>query len=238
MGLLGLKCPQKTPCWGGGWASLRSWWHLRRDQLRGVLGRFCRSKCGWTCGKAQECWTWRSLTCKSSGQCKVSQNLLIKTFPVCLILFFSCQLHCKSEVPFWIRNETNMGSVAHEWIPIELRFGEGSLDESLENYQRALDGLSVCHESFAREAWDERSKIHSNRAECLLRQEQWQAAASEASAALSNDEKNVKARFRRAKAFHALGKEAAAIVDLKVALRAEPKNQQMLEFAWTDQNCL
>lgn len=67
--------------------------------------------------------------------------------------------------------------------------------------------------------------LHNNAAAAQLRLEQWEAAASSASAALGLDPTNSKALFRRGVARNKLGQLASAHDDLKAACRADPKNR-------------
>lgn len=105
-------------------------------------------------------------------------------------------------------------------------FTDGSLAEALDLYREALQCLQACPEHSSKEVLEEVGKVHSNMAECHLRQERWPDAIASASAALEADASNVKAFFRRAKAHEALGQASAAIEDLQSFLRAHPGHQQ------------
>lgn len=105
------------------------------------------------------------------------------------------------------------------------KFSAGLLDEALVLYEQVVKGFKECPEHGSGEAWEEQGKVEANRAECFLRQEKWHDAVKAASAAVEIDGKNVKALFRRAKAYKSLADVDAAVVDLKAAIRTDPTNQ-------------
>eukprot|EP00971_Amphidinium_carterae_P155761 3088601-Amphidinium_carterae.1 len=105
------------------------------------------------------------------------------------------------------------------------KFAAGCLEEALELYRRAVQGFSECEEHTLARAQEEIGKVHSNMAECYLRQERWAEVVQAASAALVADTANFKALFRRAKAREAQGKMEEALADVGAAARLEPKNQ-------------
>lgn len=68
----------------------------------------------------------------------------------------------------------------------------------------------------------DRATVLCNRAQCLLKQRAFAAAVEDCSASLTLSPDNVKALFRRASAFEAMGNSADAIRDYLEALRLQP----------------
>eukprot|EP00438_Fugacium_kawagutii_P006610 Skav212989 [mRNA] locus=scaffold423:216705:219544:- [translate_table: standard] len=110
------------------------------------------------------------------------------------------------------------------------KFAEGQISEALELYQQALDSIQNSPDSSAKLAWDEQVKIEANRAQCFLSQEAWQDAEAAATSALLMDARNLKARFRRAKARQALGDIDGALKDIQLLYSLEPKNAAVKNF--------
>lgn len=69
--------------------------------------------------------------------------------------------------------------------------------------------------------------IYSNRSACALKMGDHQLALTDANSCLELDPENVKANFRKGLALHALGRYREACPVLGLALKREPKNQQI-----------
>lgn len=69
--------------------------------------------------------------------------------------------------------------------------------------------------------------IYSNRAACALKLGDHELALSDSNSCLEFDPENVKANFRKGLALHALGRYREACPVLGLALKREPKNQQI-----------
>lgn len=82
-------------------------------------------------------------------------------------------------------------------------FRSGDIDSALAAYNEALRVYSDRCGNAAQRL--EKSKLLSNRAECLLRLNEWEAASRSASIAISLDAACAKARFRRARALCEIG---------------------------------
>ena len=78
------------------------------------------------------------------------------------------------------------------------RFAEGEFELAADRYAGAIAAFGAKPGAGAQR--DEKVKIFSNRAECLLKLKRWAQAASDASAALELDERHEKSLLRRAKA--------------------------------------
>jgi tetratricopeptide (TPR) repeat protein len=105
-------------------------------------------------------------------------------------------------------------------------FVAGKYDEAYEQYTAAVDlgrDLKVYTPS-------ERSKLLSIRAESLIRQEKFKEAITDCEAALEEDEKNLKARFRRAKCLEAMSLLSKAAAELKIVMRSDPENKQAIDL--------
>lgn len=123
-------------------------------------------------------------------------------------------------------------------------FQARNYQDALKKYKQAYKMMLAClEEKDVRTTRNELSKVFANAAECLLRLEQWNEAATMAGEALEYDADNFKAAFRRAKglskvkrylqALHALDKvnqidaaeqlfeETCAILDAKVLAQQE-----------------
>lgn len=68
--------------------------------------------------------------------------------------------------------------------------------------------------------------LHTNRAACHVKLEQWEGAVLSASKALEIDGSSTKARFRRGVACSHLGRMEEAKADLTAVARADPKNRE------------
>jgi len=84
------------------------------------------------------------------------------------------------------------------------KFKAGRVEEACQKYNCALQTYAN-RPGGTPDQRREKSKLYANRAECLLRLEQWQAAEQAASKAIQLDADNVKAHYRRARALEVLG---------------------------------
>ncbi len=108
-------------------------------------------------------------------------------------------------------------------------FVAGRTREACRQYNRAIEVFGERPGGTA-EQRGEKSKLYANRAECLLRLEQWPAAEQAAARAVGLDPSNVKARYRRARALEALGAEhhlEAAMGELSSIERKGAAEQQL-----------
>ena len=97
-----------------------------------------------------------------------------------------------------------------------MHFKAGRVKEACQEYNRAIEVFGD-RPGGTVEQRREKSKLFANRAECLLRLEEWAAAEKAAMRATELDATNAKARYRRARALEALGGEAQlqmAVVEL------------------------
>ena len=84
------------------------------------------------------------------------------------------------------------------------KFKAGRVEEACQEYNCALKTYAN-RPGGTPDQRREKSNLYANRAECLLRLEQWLAAEQAASKAIQLDADNVKAHYRRARALEALG---------------------------------
>lgn len=89
-----------------------------------------------------------------------------------------------------------------------------------QDYKRALEIYSECVNVDASQ-----TTAYLNRALCHLKLENPSACIEDSSFVLSKEPENVKAMYRRALAYNALGRHAEAVGDLERLLVVEPKNQ-------------
>lgn len=99
-------------------------------------------------------------------------------------------------------------------------FKAGRYSEAIERYTAALNhqGDQVVSDEF-------RMIVLSNRSQCKLNLEQWQAASDDADVALTIDSFHVKSLLRRGSAYEKLGRVSEALKDFAAASEEEPQNK-------------
>lgn len=105
-------------------------------------------------------------------------------------------------------------------------FVKNNFAEAINCYTAALELINDI-KTFSNE---ERSILHSNRAECHIRLTKFKEAISDCDNALKYDSSNIKARFRRAKANEALSHYKAALNDLQLVIKNDPHNDKALDL--------
>jgi len=107
-----------------------------------------------------------------------------------------------------------------------VRLAEGDGKAAAEMYTDGLDWLADLprQDESAREI---RIALLSNRAQAHLKRKLWQEALVDADAVLSDDDKHVKAKFRRARALLELVRCDEAVVALQEIAAAEPGNEDV-----------
>ncbi|MQM18011.1 hypothetical protein Taro_050994 [Colocasia esculenta] len=105
------------------------------------------------------------------------------------------------------------------------RFQARDYAGALEQYDLALKLTPRTHA--------DRAVFHSNRAACLMQMRpiDHEAVAAECTLALLAQPRYPRALLRRARAFEALGRHAAALQDVQSLLAADPSNRDALELA-------
>ncbi len=97
--------------------------------------------------------------------------------------------------------------------------------EILENLVNGSD--SSISSSVTTECREVLCTVYSNRAACALKLGDHQQALVDTNACIDLDPENIKANFRKGLALHAMGRYREACPVLGLALKKEPKNQQI-----------
>ena len=116
-------------------------------------------------------------------------------------------------------------------------FKAGRFSEAASLYADAIVRLtSSAAKKALKEWWDSSAQedtaspllvtLHTNRAVCHVKLEQWESAVLSATKALEMDPWSTKARFRRGVACSHLGRMEEAKVDLTAVAKADPKNRE------------
>uniref|UniRef100_A0A8C6PCX7 Protein unc-45 homolog B n=1 Tax=Nothobranchius furzeri TaxID=105023 RepID=A0A8C6PCX7_NOTFU len=110
--------------------------------------------------------------------------------------------------------------------PVQLKdegnkhFQAGDIDKAIECYTNAI---KVCQDKKVL------AVIYRNRSACYLKKENYANAVSDATKAIDEDAKDVKAMYRRCQALEKLGKLDMAFKDVQRCATLEPKNKTFLE---------
>ncbi|GAB5030464.1 unc-45 family protein [Nannochloropsis oceanica] len=121
-------------------------------------------------------------------------------------------------------------------------YAQKKYDEAIKAYDEAIASLSVAagsssssdekevHEN-VKEISKLRGTLLANRAACYLQTKRWEACILDASEALESDRQHVKALYRRAQAYEALGTFEKAFQDLRLAVNLDPNSQELVRAA-------
>merc|ERR1712241_800518 len=109
-------------------------------------------------------------------------------------------------------------------------FQQGACRRALRRYQHVANMLSYLEdwkdEAAISEAVSLKRICHTNAAACWLKLENWHQTAAACESVLKDDPKNVKALFRRAKAYHGLCEYSDAERVLRKLLEVEADNKE------------
>eukprot|EP00929_Paragymnodinium_shiwhaense_P099033 TRINITY_DN605_c0_g1_i1.p1 TRINITY_DN605_c0_g1~~TRINITY_DN605_c0_g1_i1.p1 ORF type:complete len:2835 (-),score=990.43 TRINITY_DN605_c0_g1_i1:163-8667(-) len=106
-------------------------------------------------------------------------------------------------------------------------FAKGSLEESARWFSKCI--WLAENRNITDLPRDVHSVLHSNRAFIYVKQQKWQEAEADCTAALALNDRNTKARYRRAMALHELKQHGKALIDVQAVLAELPDAKSQKE---------